>query len=222
MDPDNSGAATAAPGAGGGGSGGVKLVLVVGVALLDDPAVPNHQPTPKPATAEAAASAAAPLASPAAGAAAAASGAGATTTRASGDSYGGDGGSGGCSGSGRPVRVLLAQRPPGKANAGLWEFPGGKVDAGETPEAALVRELSEELGIAVQPHDLQPLSFVSHAYPTFHLLMPLYACRRWSGEPAGQEGQAVVWASAEQLGAYPLTPADVPLVPAVLAAMRGA
>ncbi|KXZ47219.1 hypothetical protein GPECTOR_37g225 [Gonium pectorale] len=119
-----------------------------------------------------------------------------------------------------PVRVLLAQRPPGKANAGLWEFPGGKVDAGETPEAALVRELAEELSIDVEPSDLRPLSFVSYSYPTFHLLMPLYVCSRWRGSPVGAEGQAVVWATAEGVGAYPLTPADVPLVPAVLAAMR--
>ncbi|GFR42779.1 hypothetical protein Agub_g3742 [Astrephomene gubernaculifera] len=122
--------------------------------------------------------------------------------------------------SGRPVRVLLAQRPHGKANAGLWEFPGGKVDPGETPEAALVRELHEELGITVDPNDLQPLTFASHTYPTFHLLMPLYACRRWRGEPRGAEGQAVAWVTAPDVMSYELTPADVPLVPAVLAAMR--
>ncbi|PNH06927.1 CTP pyrophosphohydrolase, partial [Tetrabaena socialis] len=136
----------------------------------------------------------------------------------------GNGGGGNAAGvsssSGGPVRVLLAQRPEGKANAGLWEFPGGKLDPGETPEAALVRELREELAIGVEAADLAPLSFASHAYPHFHLLMPLYACRRWSGEPRGAEGQAVAWVRAEEVRSYALTPADVPLVPAVLAAMR--
>lgn len=170
-----------------------------------------------------------------------------------------DTGSGG--GSAGP-RVLLAQRPAGKANAGLWEFPGGKVDAGETPEAALVREIREELGAVVEASDCVPLTFVSWPYPTFHLLMPLYACTRWQGVPRGLEGQAVAWATREELEAgaaaaagaggggssvssssdsapssqsalsgssgasnttastsYPLCPADVPLVAAVLRQM---
>ncbi|PSC69316.1 NTP pyrophosphohydrolase [Micractinium conductrix] len=119
-------------------------------------------------------------------------------------------------------RVLLAQRPPGKKLAGLWEFPGGKVDAGESPEAALVRELAEELGIEVAPGALTPLAFASHAYDSFHLLMPTYGCAHWNGEPTGCEGQAVAWVTAEQLlkGAYAMPPADEPLLPAVLAVMR--
>ncbi|PNW83845.1 hypothetical protein CHLRE_04g217946v5 [Chlamydomonas reinhardtii] len=154
--------------------GGVRLLVVVGVVLLDDP-LWDHE-TGEPSKGAAAAD--------------------------------------------RPVRVLLAQRPVGKSNAGLWEFPGGKVDPGETPEAALVRELYEELGISVDPADLAPLTFASHTYPTFHLLMPLYACRRWSGVPVGAEGQAVAWAAAGEVTSFNLTPADIPLVPAVLAAMR--
>ncbi|KAG2422504.1 hypothetical protein HXX76_015973 [Chlamydomonas incerta] len=158
-----------------GAPGGVRLLVVVGVVLLDDPQW-DHE-TGEPSLKGAAAA-------------------------------------------DRPVRVLLAQRPVGKSNAGLWEFPGGKVDPGETPEAALVRELREELGIAVDPSDLAPLTFASHTYPTFHLLMPLYACRRWSGVPVGAEGQAVAWAAAGEVTSFNLTPADIPLVPAVLAAMR--
>lgn len=110
-------------------------------------------------------------------------------------------------------RVLLAQRPPGKQMAGLWEFPGGKVDAGETPEAALIRELDEELGIQTWDSCLAPLTFASHAYDTFHLLMPLFACRRWSGVPHGREGQALAWVRSRDLTSYPMPAADLPLVP---------
>ncbi len=110
-------------------------------------------------------------------------------------------------------RVLLAQRPPGKSMAGLWEFPGGKVEEGETPEAALIRELREELGIDTQASCLAPLTFASHAYESFHLLMPLFACRRWQGTPRAQEGQALAWVRARSLGDYPMPPADLPLVP---------
>ncbi|WIA36429.1 hypothetical protein OEZ86_007739 [Tetradesmus obliquus] len=158
-------------------------------------------------------------------------------------------------------RLLLAQRPPGKAMAGLWEFPGGKVDAGETPEAALVRELQEELSIQVigtlqvfvqpcsvcdawlllharrgpvplvrelqeelsiqvEPRDLQPLTFASHTYDSFHLLMPLYVCRKWSGQLRGVEGQQLAWVSPRQLHDYPMPAADVPLVAPVLQAME--
>jgi 8-oxo-dGTP diphosphatase len=109
-------------------------------------------------------------------------------------------------------RVLLAQRPEGKAMAGLWEFPGGKVDPGETPEAALIRELAEELGIDVTASCLAPFTFASHAYPDFHLLMPLYICRRWSGLPAAREGQRLCWVWPERLADYPMPPADKPLV----------
>ncbi len=110
-------------------------------------------------------------------------------------------------------RVLLAQRPPGKSMAGLWEFPGGKVEPGETPEAALIRELSEELGIDTHASCLAPLTFASHAYPEFHLLMPLFACRRWTGAPSPREGQALAWARGRELRDYPMPPADLPLVP---------
>jgi 8-oxo-dGTP diphosphatase len=110
-------------------------------------------------------------------------------------------------------RVLLAQRPEGKAMAGLWEFPGGKVEAGETPEAALIRELHEELGIDTWSSCLAPLTFASHAYPDFHLLMPLFACRRWQGTPMAREGQALAWVRAERLRDYPMPPADLPLIP---------
>jgi 8-oxo-dGTP diphosphatase len=110
-------------------------------------------------------------------------------------------------------RVLLAQRPPGKSMAGLWEFPGGKVEAGETPEAALIRELHEELGIDTWASCLAPLTFASHAYPDFHLLMPLYACRRWQGMPAAREGQVLAWVRPQALRDYPMPPADVPLIP---------
>lgn len=110
-------------------------------------------------------------------------------------------------------RVLLAQRPPGKSLAGLWEFPGGKVEAGETPEAALIRELDEELGIETWNACLAPLTFASHGYDDFHLLMPLFACRRWQGVPRPREGQALAWARASELSRYPMPPADLPLIP---------
>jgi 8-oxo-dGTP diphosphatase len=109
-------------------------------------------------------------------------------------------------------RVLLAQRPEGKAMAGLWEFPGGKVDPGETPEAALIRELREELGIDVTASCLAPFTFASHTYPDFHLLMPLYVCRKWSGIPTLREGQRLRWVRSAQLADYPMPPADKPLV----------
>ena len=109
-------------------------------------------------------------------------------------------------------RVLLAQRPEGKPMAGLWEFPGGKMHDGETPERALIRELEEELGIDVEASCLAPFTFASHAYPEFHLLMPLYVCRRWDGTVMPQEGQAVKWVRPAQLGDYPMPPADKPLV----------
>ena len=109
-------------------------------------------------------------------------------------------------------RVLLAQRPPGKPMAGLWEFPGGKVEAGETPEQTLIRELEEELGIVVKEACLAPLTFASHTYPEFHLLMPLYVCRRWDGLVTAREGQSLTWARPNRLRDYPMPPADVPLV----------
>jgi len=110
-------------------------------------------------------------------------------------------------------RVLIAQRPEGKALAGLWEFPGGKIDQGERPEAALIRELQEELGIAVKEACLAPLTFASYAYPEFHLLMPLYVCRRWEGFVQSREGQALKWVRARELRQYPMPPADEPLIP---------
>ena len=110
-------------------------------------------------------------------------------------------------------RVLLTRRPPGKPMAGLWEFPGGKVDSGETPEAALIRELHEELGISVPVKCITPLTFASHGYETFHLLMPLYICRRWDGEIEPREGQEIAWVRASKLSAYEMPPADVPLIP---------
>jgi 8-oxo-dGTP diphosphatase len=110
-------------------------------------------------------------------------------------------------------RVLLAQRPEGKSLAGLWEFPGGKVDPGETPEAALIRELREELGITTKVACLAPLSFASHTYEKFHLLMPLYVCRRFEGIPHGKEGQAIKWVKPQSLRDYPMPPADEPLIP---------
>jgi 8-oxo-dGTP diphosphatase len=110
-------------------------------------------------------------------------------------------------------RVLLAQRPPGKSLAGLWEFPGGKVEPGETPEAALIREMQEELGIDTQASCLAPLTFASHAYDSFHLLMPLFACRRWQGIVTAREGQALAWVRARDLPDYPMPPADLPLIP---------
>ncbi len=110
-------------------------------------------------------------------------------------------------------RVLIAQRPPGKSMAGLWEFPGGKVGAGETPEQALVRELMEELGIDVCLSCLAPLTFASHSYDTFHLLMPLYLCNSWDGVISPREGQALKWVRANRLRDYPMPPADLPLIP---------
>jgi 8-oxo-dGTP diphosphatase len=110
-------------------------------------------------------------------------------------------------------RVLIAQRPAGKLMAGLWEFPGGKVDDGETPEAALVRELKEELQIEVCEPCLAPFTFASHRYEAFHLLMPLYLCRTWEGQIAPAEGQVVKWVRASRLGDYPMPPADLPLIP---------
>jgi 8-oxo-dGTP diphosphatase len=109
-------------------------------------------------------------------------------------------------------RVLLAQRPAGKAMAGLWEFPGGKVEPGETPETALIRELHEELGIDTWASCLAPLTFASHSYPDFHLLMPVFACRRWSGTARGREGQALAWVRPQDLRSYPMPPADLPLI----------
>ncbi|WP_072247140.1 (deoxy)nucleoside triphosphate pyrophosphohydrolase [Roseibaca calidilacus] len=110
-------------------------------------------------------------------------------------------------------RVLLAQRPPGKPMAGLWEFPGGKVEPGETPEAALIRELHEELGIETWGSCLAPLTFASHSYDDFHLLMPLFACRKWGGQPQSREGQSLKWVRPERLRDYPMPAADLPLIP---------
>jgi len=110
-------------------------------------------------------------------------------------------------------RVLIARRPEGKALAGLWEFPGGKVAEGETPEVALIRELHEELGIDVAASCLAPFTFASHAYEAFHLLMPLFVCRRWKGVPQGREGQALAWVTPNRMREYPMPPADVPLIP---------
>jgi 8-oxo-dGTP diphosphatase len=109
-------------------------------------------------------------------------------------------------------RVLLAQRPPGRPMAGLWEFPGGKVEAGERPELSLIREMNEELGIVVREECLAPLTFASHSYPDFHLLMPLYVCRRWEGTIAAQEGQKLAWVRPNRLRDYEMPPADIPLI----------
>jgi 8-oxo-dGTP diphosphatase len=109
-------------------------------------------------------------------------------------------------------RVLLARRPEGKAMAGLWEFPGGKVEPGETPEAALIRELQEELGIDTWASCLAPLTFASHAYEDFHLLMPLFACRKWQGQVRSREGQALAWVKPLKMRDYPMPAADLPLV----------
>ncbi|WP_135450547.1 MULTISPECIES: 8-oxo-dGTP diphosphatase MutT [Tabrizicola] len=110
-------------------------------------------------------------------------------------------------------RVLLAQRPEGKSMAGLWEFPGGKVEPGETPEQALIRELKEELDIDTWASCLAPLTFASHSYPDFHLLMPLFACRRWQGTVRATEGQNLAWVKPNALRDYPMPPADLPLIP---------
>ncbi|SNT62440.1 8-oxo-dGTP diphosphatase [Tardiphaga sp. OK246] len=110
-------------------------------------------------------------------------------------------------------RVLIAQRPQGKALAGLWEFPGGKLEPGERPEAALIRELHEELGISVKEACLAPLTFASHAYEDFHLLMPLYICRRWEGLAISREGQNLAWVRPNKLRDYPMPAADIPLIP---------
>ncbi len=110
-------------------------------------------------------------------------------------------------------RVLLAQRPEGKSMAGLWEFPGGKIEPGETPEAALIRELLEELGIETWQSCLAPLTFASHSYENFHLLMPLFACRKWEGVPQSREGQKLAWVRPSKLRDYPMPAADIPLIP---------
>ena len=114
-------------------------------------------------------------------------------------------------------RVLIAQRPAGKPMAGLWEFPGGKVEDGEAPEQSLIRELQEELGIIVSEACLAPLTFASHAYPDFHLLMPLYVCRRWEGQVTAQEGQTLAWVKPNRLRDYEMPPADVPLISHLMA-----
>jgi 8-oxo-dGTP diphosphatase len=110
-------------------------------------------------------------------------------------------------------RVLIAERPPGRKMAGLWEFPGGKIEAGERPEETLIRELKEELGIVVREPCLAPLTFASHAYEDFHLLMPLYVCRRWEGIVTPLEGQKLKWVMPNKLRDYPMPPADIPLIP---------
>jgi 8-oxo-dGTP diphosphatase len=114
-------------------------------------------------------------------------------------------------------RVLIAQRPEGKPMAGLWEFPGGKIESGERPEQCLIRELKEELGIGVSEDCLAPLTFASHRYPDFHLLMPLYVCRRWEGQVTANEAQRIAWVRPNRLRDYPMPPADEPLVSHLLA-----
>lgn len=109
-------------------------------------------------------------------------------------------------------RILLAQRPEGKSMAGLWEFPGGKVETGERPEQTLIRELEEELGVHVKEDCLAPFAFASHGYEGFHLLMPLYLCRRWEGVVTPRENQKLAWTKPKDMGAFPMPPADIPLV----------
>lgn len=121
----------------------------------------------------------------------------------------------------RDNSVLLAQRPAGKAMAGLWEFPGGKVEAAEVPEAALIRELDEELGIRVRREDLSELAFASHTYDKFHLLMPVWSISTWDGEPTGAEGQVLRWVGAGDLDDFEMPAADYPLLPAVRRALAG-
>jgi len=116
-------------------------------------------------------------------------------------------------------RVLLAERPAGKSMAGLWEFPGGKIMPGETPEAALARELEEELGIRADPGELHPLAFASHAYATFHVVLLLYLCRRWEREPHARESQRLAWVRPHEFGSYAMPPADAPLVTALREAL---
>ena len=112
----------------------------------------------------------------------------------------------------RDGRVLLSQRPSGKSMAGLWEFPGGKIENGEVPEEALIRELKEELGIDTWSSCLAPLSFASHSYEDFHLLMPVFVCRKWVGSPTPMEGQALKWVNRDKLKDYPMPPADIPMI----------
>lgn len=112
-------------------------------------------------------------------------------------------------------RVLLARRPEGRAMAGLWEFPGGKIEPGETPEAALIRELKEELDIDILPSDLTPLTFASHDYSAFRLFMPVFLCRRWKGEARAKENQELAWAYPRDFNQYTMPPADIPLVPII-------
>jgi 8-oxo-dGTP diphosphatase len=114
-------------------------------------------------------------------------------------------------------RVLIAQRPEGKPMAGLWEFPGGKIETGERPEQTLIRELREELGVSVSEPCLAPLTFASHAYPDFHLLMPLYVCRRWEGTVTAREGQKLAWVRPNRLRDYEMPPADAPLISHLMA-----
>ena len=121
----------------------------------------------------------------------------------------------------RDSRILIAQRPAGKALAGLWEFPGGKVEPGERPEETLIRELREELGIEVREPCLAPLTFASHAYESFHLLMPLYVCRRWEGFVQAREGQVLKWVHARDLRKHPMPPADEPLIPFLVDLLPG-